>query len=54
MDSSYPSPSAAPPAAVDVGRYTFSPKLRWQPEVEEYFAAVYSRDRSTHISEALA
>ncbi|XP_022683566.1 putative methyltransferase NSUN6 isoform X4 [Setaria italica] len=52
--SSSPSPSAAPPAAVDAGRYTFSPKLRWQPEVEEYFAAAYGRDRFARISEALA
>ncbi|CAL4998292.1 unnamed protein product [Urochloa decumbens] len=49
-----PSPSAAPPAAADAGRYTFSPKLRWQPDVEEYFAAAYGRDRFARISEALA
>ncbi|CAO2168861.1 unnamed protein product [Urochloa humidicola] len=49
-----PSPSAVPPAAADAGRYTFSPKLRWQPDVEEYFAAAYGRDRFARISEALA
>ncbi|CAO2210762.1 unnamed protein product [Urochloa humidicola] len=59
MDSSsspspFPSPSAAPPAAADAGRYTFSPKLRWQPDVEQYFAAAYGRDRFARISEALA
>ncbi|KAF8659088.1 hypothetical protein HU200_058731 [Digitaria exilis] len=54
MDSSSPSPSAAQPAASDKGRYTFNPKLRWQPEVEEYFAAAYGRDRFARISEALA
>nr|CAB3482792.1 unnamed protein product [Digitaria exilis] len=54
MDSSSPSPSAAQLAASDKGRYTFNPKLRWQPEVEEYFAAAYGRDRFARISEALA
>ncbi|PVH36788.1 hypothetical protein PAHAL_6G169100 [Panicum hallii] len=52
--SSSPSPSAAAAPAADAGRYTFSPKLRWQPEVEEYFAAAYGRDRFARISEALA
>ncbi|KAG2583464.1 rRNA (cytosine-C(5))-methyltransferase NOP2C-like isoform X3 [Panicum virgatum] len=52
--SSSHSPSAAAAPAPDAGRYTFSPKLRWQPEVEEYFAAAYGRDRFARISEALA
>ncbi|XP_039816316.1 rRNA (cytosine-C(5))-methyltransferase NOP2C-like isoform X7 [Panicum virgatum] len=52
--SSSPSPSAVAARAADAGRYTFSPKLRWQPEVEEYFAAAYGRDRFARISEALA
>ncbi|KAF0900260.1 hypothetical protein E2562_029813 [Oryza meyeriana var. granulata] len=53
MDSSASaSPSAA--AAADADRYTYSPRLRWQPEVEEYFAAAYGRERFARISEALA
>jgi hypothetical protein len=55
MDSSA-SASASPTAAAaaDADRYTYSPRLRWQPEVEEYFAAAYGRDRFARISEALA
>ncbi|XP_066352073.1 rRNA (cytosine-C(5))-methyltransferase NOP2C-like [Miscanthus floridulus] len=53
MDSDS-SPSAAPPAAAEAARYTYSPRLRWQPEVEEYFAAAYGRDHFARISEALA
>uniref|UniRef100_A0A0A9BQZ1 Uncharacterized protein n=1 Tax=Arundo donax TaxID=35708 RepID=A0A0A9BQZ1_ARUDO len=53
MDPSSPS-AAAPPVAADTGRYTFSPRLRWQPEMEEYFSAAYGRDRFARISEALA
>ncbi|WVZ93309.1 hypothetical protein U9M48_039298 [Paspalum notatum var. saurae] len=53
MDSSS-SLSAAPPAAADAGRYTYSPRLRWQPEVEAYFVAAYGRDSFARISEALA
>jgi hypothetical protein len=53
MDSDS-SPSAAPPAAAEAGRYTYSPRLRWQPEVEEYFAAAYGCDHFARISEALA
>ncbi|KAG8087165.1 hypothetical protein GUJ93_ZPchr0010g9490 [Zizania palustris] len=41
-------------SAAAADRYTYSPRLRWQPEVEEYFAAAYGRDRFARISEALA
>jgi methyltransferase NSUN6 len=54
MDSSSPASAAPPQAAAETGRYAYSPKLRWQPEVEEYFAAAYGRDRFNRISEALA
>lgn len=53
MDSNS-SPSAAPPVAAEAARYTYSPRLRWQPEVEEYFASAYGRDHFARISEALA
>uniref|UniRef100_A0A0D9X765 SAM-dependent MTase RsmB/NOP-type domain-containing protein n=1 Tax=Leersia perrieri TaxID=77586 RepID=A0A0D9X765_9ORYZ len=53
MDSSAPAVEAALPAAA-AERYTYSPRLRWQPEVEEYFAAAYGRDRFARISQALA
>ncbi|KAK1608458.1 hypothetical protein QYE76_032131 [Lolium multiflorum] len=51
--SSSASPVAAEPAAA-TDRYTFSPRLRWQPEVEEYFASAYGRDHFARISQALA
>ncbi|XP_048539942.1 rRNA (cytosine-C(5))-methyltransferase NOP2C [Triticum urartu] len=61
MDSSpSASPAAAAAAAPAAGaaaatdRYTFRPGLRWQPEVEEYFASAYGRDHFARISEALA
>ncbi|AQK50028.1 NOL1/NOP2/sun family protein [Zea mays] len=53
MDSHSPT-SAAPPAAAETARYTYSPRLRWQPEVEEYFNTAYGRDHFARISEALA
>ncbi|KAL6842443.1 hypothetical protein ACP4OV_027678 [Aristida adscensionis] len=53
MDSSRPSASPPPPPA-DSERYTYSPRLRWQPEVEEYFAAAHGAERFARISEALA
>jgi hypothetical protein len=59
MDSSSsasPAAAAAVAAAPATGtdRYTFSPRLRWQPEVEEYFASAYGRDHFARISQALA
>ncbi|VAI90029.1 unnamed protein product [Triticum turgidum subsp. durum] len=62
MDSSSASPAgaaaaAAAPAAgaaAATDRYTFRPGLRWQPEVEEYFASAYGRDHFARISQALA
>uniref|UniRef100_A0ACD5TGN8 Uncharacterized protein n=1 Tax=Avena sativa TaxID=4498 RepID=A0ACD5TGN8_AVESA len=59
MDSSSsasPVAAAAAPAAAAAAtdRYTFSPRLRWQPEVEEYFVSAYGRDHFGRISQALA
>ncbi|GJN03324.1 hypothetical protein PR202_ga20754 [Eleusine coracana subsp. coracana] len=54
MDSSSPASASPPPATAETGRYAYRPKLRWQPDVEEYFAAAYGRDRFARISEALA
>ncbi|XP_062192180.1 rRNA (cytosine-C(5))-methyltransferase NOP2C isoform X3 [Phragmites australis] len=53
MDSSSTAAPPPPPTA-DTERYTYSPRLRWQPEVEEYFAAAYGADRFARISKALA
>ncbi|KAK3121563.1 hypothetical protein QOZ80_8BG0656340 [Eleusine coracana subsp. coracana] len=54
MDSSSPASASPPPATAETGRHAYRPKLRWQPDVEEYFAAAYGRDRFALISEALA
>ncbi|KAL6646447.1 hypothetical protein ACP70R_018055 [Stipagrostis hirtigluma subsp. patula] len=55
MDSSSPAAPQPPPPPPASGteRYTYSPRLRWQPEVEEYFSAAYGADRFACISEAL-
>ncbi|KQJ96231.1 hypothetical protein BRADI_3g21700v3 [Brachypodium distachyon] len=54
MDSSASPAAPPPPAATAMDRYTFSPSLRWQPEVEEYLVSAYGRDHFARISEALA
>jgi hypothetical protein len=48
MDS-YSSPSAVPPAAAETARYSYRPRLRWPPDVEEYFIMAYGRSGGAYV-----
>lgn len=49
MDSS----SSSSSSSSSFDRYSFNPKLRWNPEVEEYFVKAYGADHFALISKAL-